>query len=138
MEIAVIGLVNHTRNALGRHANKRRQHGKRRADQVDRANVQHAQIIEHAGAKRWVDDSVEHGNIAMIRIDARTHKRLYLLHRVHLGQAQEMKSPFIKLPGRRKHHLTSGISKRVGDNDNGGTSGDRAIHAGLLLRLCAG
>ena len=138
MEIAVIGLVNHARNALGRHANERRQHGERRADQVDRTDMQHAQVIEHTGAKRRIDNGVEHGNIAMIGIDARTHKRLDLLYRVHLGQAQETKSPFIKLPGRRKHHLTSGITERVGDNDNGGTSGDRAIHAGLLLRLCAG
>ena len=138
MEIAVIGLVNHTRDALGRHTNERRQHGERWADQVNRTNMQYAQVIEHAGAKRRIDNGVEHGNIAMVRIDARAHKRLDLLHRVHLGQAQQTKSPFIKLPGRRKHHLTSGITERVGDNDNGGTSGDRAIHAGLLLRLCAG
>ena len=138
MEIAVIGFVNHARDALGRHANERRQHGERRADQVDRADMQHTQVIEHAGAKRRIDNGMEHGNIAMVCIDTRAHKRFNLLHRVHLGQAQEMKSPFIKLPGRRKHHLTSGIAERVGDNDNGGTSGDRAIHAGLLLRLCAG
>ena len=138
VEIAVIRFVNNARNALGRHTDERRQHGKGRTDQVDRANMQHTQVIEHAGAKRRIDDSVEHGDITMVRIDARAHKRLDLLHRVHFGQAQETKSPFIKLPGRRKHHLTSGITERVGDNDNGGTSGDRAIHAGLLLRLCAG
>ena len=138
MEIAVIGLVNHACNALGRHTDERRQHGKCRTDQIDRTDMQHAQVIEHAGAKRWIDNGVEHGNIAMVRIDTRAHKRLDLLHGGHLGQAQNAKSPFIKLPGRRKHHLTSGITERVGDNDDGGTSGDRAIHAGLLLRLCAG
>ena len=89
--------------------------------------MQHAQVIEHAGAKRRIDNGVEHGNIAMVRINTRTHKRFNLLHRGHLGQAQEMKSPFIKLPGRRKHHLTSGITERVGDNDNGGTSGDHGV-----------
>ena len=47
MEIAVIGLVNHARDALGRYTDERRQHGERRADQVDRANMQHAQVIEH-------------------------------------------------------------------------------------------
>ena len=87
MEIAVIGLVNHARNALGRHTDERRQHGERRADQVDRTDMQHAQVIEHAGAKRRIDNGVEHGNIAMIGIDARTHKRLDLLHGGHLGQA---------------------------------------------------
>ena len=74
MEIAVIGLVNHARNALGRHTDERRQHGKRRADQVDRTDMQHTQVIEHAGAKRRIDNGVEHGNIAMVRIDARPHK----------------------------------------------------------------
>ena len=74
MEIAVIGLVNHARNALGRHTDKRRQYGKRRTDQVDRTDMQHAQIIEHAGAKCRVDDGMEHGDIAMVGIDARTHK----------------------------------------------------------------
>ena len=138
MEIAVIGLVNHACNALGRHTDERRKHGECRADQVDRADMQHAQVVEHASAQRRVDNGVKHSDIAMVGIDARSHKRLDLLHRGHLRQAQEMKSPFIKLPGRRKHHLTSGITERVGDNDNGGTSGDRAIHAGLLLRLCAG
>ncbi len=138
MEIAVIGLMNHASHALGRNADKRRQHGERRTDQVNRTDMQHAKVIEHASAKRRVDNGVEHGDIAMACIDTRSHKRLNLLHRGHLGQAQEMKSPFIKLPGSRKHHLTSGITERVGDNDNGGTSGDRAIHAGLLLRLRAG
>ena len=138
MEIAVIGPVNHASHALGRNADKRRKHGECRADQVDRADMQHAQVVEHASAQRRVDDGVEHSDIAMAGIDARPHKRLDLLHRGHLGQAQNTKSPFIKLPGRRKHHLTSGITERVGDNDNGGTSGDRAIHAGLLLRLHAG
>ena len=80
VEIPVIGLMDHTRHSFWRHADKRRQHRKRRADQVDRANVQHAQVVEHAGAKRRVDDSVEHGDIAMVGIDARTHKRLDLLH----------------------------------------------------------
>ena len=42
MKIPVIGLMDHTRHSFWRHANKRRQHRKRRADQVDRAHVQHA------------------------------------------------------------------------------------------------
>ena len=74
MEIAVIGLVNHARNALGRHTDERRQHGKRRADQVDRTDMQHTQVIEHAGAKRRIDNGMEHGDIAMVGIDARPHK----------------------------------------------------------------
>ena len=74
MEIAVIGPVNHARDALGRHTDKRRQHGERRADQVDRANMQHTQVIEHAGAKRRIDNGVKHGDIAMVGIDARPHK----------------------------------------------------------------
>ena len=74
MEIAVIGLVNHARNALGRHTGKRRQHGERRTDQVDRANMQHAQVVEHASTKGRVDDGMEHGDIAMVGIDARPHK----------------------------------------------------------------
>ena len=74
MEIPIVGLVNHARNAFGRHTDERRQYGERRTDQVDRANVQHAQIIEHAGAKRRIDDGVEHGDIAMVGIDARPHK----------------------------------------------------------------
>ena len=138
VEVPVVCLMDYTGHTFGRHTNKRRQHRKRRADQVDRANMQHTQVVEHAGTKRRVDDGVEHGDIAMVRIHTRTDKRLHLLHRGHLGQAQYTKSPFIKLPGRRKHHLASGISERVGDNDDGGTNGDRAIHAGLLLRLRAG
>ncbi|EBA38721.1 hypothetical protein COLAER_02173 [Collinsella aerofaciens ATCC 25986] len=49
MEIAVIGPVNHARNALGRYTDERRQHGERGADQVDRTDMQHTQVIEHAG-----------------------------------------------------------------------------------------
>ena len=86
VEIPVIGLMDHARNALGRHADEGRQHRERRADQVDRANVQHAQVVEHASAKRRVDDGMEHGDIAMVGIDSRTHKRLDLLHRGHLRQ----------------------------------------------------
>ena len=74
MEIAVIGPVNHARNALGRHTDERRQHGERRTDQVDRANVQHAQVVEHTSTKGRVDNGVEHGDIAMVGIDARPHK----------------------------------------------------------------
>ena len=86
VEIPVIGLMDHTRHSFWRHANKRRQHRKRRADQVDRANVQHAQVVEHASTKRRVDDGVEHGDITMVGIDSRAHKRPDLLHRGHLGQ----------------------------------------------------
>ena len=86
MEIAIVGLVNHTRNALGRHTDERRQHGKRRADQVDRANVQHAQVVKHASTKRRIDNGMEHGDITMVGIDSRAHKRLDLLHRGHLRQ----------------------------------------------------
>lgn len=86
VEIAIVGLVNHARNALGRRTDEGRQHRKRRADQVDRANVQHAQVVEHASAKRRVDDGMEHGDIAMVGIDSRAHKRLDLLHRAHLRQ----------------------------------------------------
>ena len=80
MKIPVIGLMDHAGHALGRNTDKRRQHGKRRPDQVDRANMQHAQVVEHASAQGRVDDGVEHGDIAMIGIDARTDKRLDLLH----------------------------------------------------------
>ena len=111
MEVAIISLVNYAGHALRRNTDERRQHGKRRSDQIDRANMQHAQVVKHAGTKRRIDDGVEHGDIAMIRIHTRTDKRLHLLHRGHLGKAQNTKSPFIKLPGRRKHHLASGISE---------------------------
>ena len=86
MEIAIVGLVNHARNALGRRTGEGRQHRERQADQVDRANVQHAQVVEHASTKCRVDDGMEHGDIAMVGIDSRAHKRLDLLHRAHLRQ----------------------------------------------------
>lgn len=72
--------MDYTGHTFGRNTNKRRQHRKRRSDQIDRANMQHAQVVEHAGTKRRVDDGVKHGDIAMISIDARTDKRLDLLH----------------------------------------------------------
>ena len=80
MEVPVVCLMDYTGHTFGRHTNKRRQHRKRRSDQVDRANVQHAQVVEHASTKRRINDRVEHGNITMIRIHARTDKRLDLLH----------------------------------------------------------
>ena len=86
VEIAIVGLVNHARNALGRHTDEGRQHRERRPDQVNRANMQHAQVVEHASTKPRVDDGMEHGDIAMVGIDSRAHKRLDLLHRGHLRQ----------------------------------------------------
>ena len=74
MKISVVSLVNHTGHALGRHTDKRREHRERRSNEVDRTDMQHTQVVEHAGAKYRIHDRVEHRDIAMVGIDARFHK----------------------------------------------------------------
>ena len=73
MEIAVIGLVNHTPATPLKGGTPMSDDSTASVGPISRSNgIRSMPVIEHAGAKRRIDNNgVKHGNIAMVGIDAR-------------------------------------------------------------------